>query len=70
MKEVKTKHKHETGCSDCYELTPVYYDTENGSKVCPLCGGTVLDTQEMLDKIADLKIELKNLEEYYNGIYS
>ena len=47
------------GCIKCFEINKGYLMTTNGLKVCKECGGTVLDTQEAFDHIAELNSEIE-----------
>lgn len=57
------------GCIDCFKVQPQYITTENDLKRCKHCGGVVLNIQELLDKIADLQSNIREIEDYYNGKY-
>ena len=46
-------------CIDCSELNKEYVEVRNGLKRCMECGGTVLDLQELLDKIKTLESDLE-----------
>lgn len=60
MQAVDTAH----GCTDCYEKNRGFVTTKVGYK-CVECGGKVLELQELLDYIAELKSDLRSLQEIY-----
>ena len=56
------------GCTECYKVGVESFMVESGKHICKECGGQVLDTQQMLDTIAELKQQLElykgTLEDY------
>lgn len=53
------------GCINCYEVNPDFHELKNETKICEECGGKVLEDQEILDYIAELKEELRAMKEIY-----
>jgi len=63
----KTEPQEQHLCSECFEVSKGFYRVANERKVCVLCGGTVLDSQEAADKIAELRSDVSELEDKING---
>lgn len=50
-------------CSECYEINKGFSLLRNGQKRCVECGGVVLDMQEAADTIAELKSQVRGMED-------
>lgn len=57
------------GCTECYEISTEPIKVGSGKLVCEKCGGTVMDFQEVLDHVAELKSQIAYNEETENGVW-
>ncbi len=51
------------GCVACYEISTEPISVSSGRLICEKCGGTVMNIQEALDHIAELKSQLSYIKE-------
>lgn len=56
MPTEETEYHH--GCLSCHEVNQPFVTAYNGLKICSACGGRVLNTQELLDKVNELQSDL------------
>lgn len=57
---------HDYGCEECGEVQVSIHLATNGRKLCGECGGTALDFQEAMDRILELKQEVRIIRGEYD----